>query len=189
MTETATTPAGMAGAIHFFPWWAVLIQGLVALIIGILFLFYPYSTLFVLVVFLGAYWFVNGIFSLISLGMDKTHMGWKIVIGIMGIIAGILILAYPYYSAIIVPTIFVIMIGIWGIIMGFLGLGAAFKGAGWGVGILGILGIIFGFVILINPLITALFLPYILGVFGIVGGLSAIAYSFKLKGEQGSPAA
>jgi uncharacterized membrane protein HdeD (DUF308 family) len=44
-------------------------------------------------------------------------------------------------------------------------------------------------VILINPLITALFLPYILGVLGIVGGLSAIAYSFKLKGEQAAPAA
>jgi uncharacterized membrane protein HdeD (DUF308 family) len=89
MTETAMEPAGMVGAIHFFPWWAVLIQGLVALIIGILFLYYPYSTLVVLVIFLGAYWFVNGIFSLISLGMDKTHMGWKIVIGLMGIIAGI----------------------------------------------------------------------------------------------------
>ena len=187
MSETAVEKPGlMTIDVHLFPWWSILIQGIVALILGIFFLAYPYGTLLVVVTFLGIWWFVNGLFALIGLTVDRTHLGWKLLLGILGIIAGILIIAYPFYSAFIVPAIFIIIIGIWGIIMGFIGIAAAFSGAGWGAGLLGIIGVLFGFVILFNPFITVLYLPYFLGAFGIIGGISAIVYSFMLKGQAGS---
>ena len=164
-----------------FPWWLVLIQGLVTLILGIMFLTYPYGTLLVVVTFLGAYWFISGLMGLFSLAVDKTNAGWKVLFGILGIIAGIAILCYPLYSAIIVPYIFIILIGIWGLIMGFVSLFAAFKGGGWGAGILGILLIIFGCLILANPVISTALLPFVLGVFGIIGGILAIVASIYLK--------
>jgi uncharacterized membrane protein HdeD (DUF308 family) len=186
MSDTTFANSGMMAVDeHLFPWWSVLIQGIVALILGIFFLVYPYGTLLVVVTFLGIWWFVNGLFAIISLTADRTHLGWKLLLGILGIVAGILILAYPYYSAIIVPAIFIIIIGIWGVIMGFIGIAAAFSGAGWGAGLLGIIGILFGFIILFNPFITVLYLPYFLGAFGIIGGISSIAYSFMLKGQTG----
>jgi len=177
-----TCPAmGIVPGTHVFPWWLVLIQGIVTLILGILFLYYPYGTLFVLVTFLGAYWFVSGIVGLIGLAADRTNWGWKVVFGILGIIAGIAILAYPYYSTIIVPAIFIILIGFWGLIMGFMGLFAAFKGGGWGAGIMGVLLIIFGFLVLLHPMLTVAVLPFILGAFGIIGGIAAIVGAFMLR--------
>jgi uncharacterized membrane protein HdeD (DUF308 family) len=172
---------GIVPGTHVFPWWLVLIQGIVTLILGILFLYYPYGTLFVLVTFLGAYWFVSGIVGLIGLAADRTNWGWKVVFGILGIIAGIAILAYPYYSTIIVPAIFIILIGFWGLIMGFMGLFAAFKGGGWGAGIMGVLLIIFGFLVLLHPMLTVAVLPFILGAFGIIGGIAAIVGAFMLR--------
>ncbi len=67
--------------------------------------------------------------------------------------------------------------------MGFMGIFAAFKGGGWGAGIIGILLIIFGCIILANPVVSVLMLPYILGGFGIIGGIAAIIGAFMLKGQ------
>ena len=183
MTETTTPSMSITPGMPVFPWWLVLIQGIITLILGIFLLTYPYGTLLVLVTFLGAYWFVSGLIGLFSLAVDKTNAGWKILFGILGIIAGLAILAYPYYSAFVVPYIFIIFVGVWGLIMGFVSLFAAFKGGGWGAGIIGILLIIFACIILANPVVTTLWLPFILGWFGIIGGLIAIIGSIYLKGH------
>ena len=183
MPETMTPSLNVIPGTHLFPWWLVLIQGLITLILGIFLLYYPYGTFLVLVMFLGAYWFVSGLFGLISLFVDRTNAGWKLLFGILGIIAGIAILTYPLYSTFVVPYIFIILVGVWGLIMGFMGLFAAIKGGGWGAGIIGILLIIFGCLILANPVVSTLLLPFVLGVFGIVGGISAIIGAFMIKGQ------
>jgi uncharacterized membrane protein HdeD (DUF308 family) len=176
-TQTSGVAAGVTAGPQLFPWWLVLIQGIVTLILGLFFLYRPYGTLFVLVTFLGAYWFVTGIIGLISLFWDRTNMGMKLLFGILGLIAGLAILSYPLYSAFVVPFIFIIMIGVWGLIMGFVGLFGAFKGGGWGAAIIGIL-------LLANPWITVAVLPFILGVFGVGGGIAAIIGSFFLRSSQ-----
>jgi uncharacterized membrane protein HdeD (DUF308 family) len=136
-----------------------------------------------LITILGAYWFVSGLFALISLVVYRTDAGYKILFGILGIVAGLAILFYPIYGTVIVVSLFVIFIGVWGLLMGFIALFAAFKGGGWGTGIIGILLIIFGCLLLANVFISAAMLPFILGVFGIIGGLAAIIGSFMLKGH------
>ena len=186
--ESSCCPMAIIPGTHVFPWWLVLIHGIVTLLLGILFLAYPLGTLFVLVTLLGAYWFVSGIFGLVSLAHDRTNLGWKLVFGILGLIAGIAILAYPLYSTIIVPTIFVIFVGFWGMVMGFTGLFAAFRGGGWGAGITGAILIIFGFLVLLHPVITAVLLPFVLGIFGIIGGIAAIVTAFMLKSRTADTA-
>ena len=163
------------------PWWLVLIQGIVLLILGIYLLTTPYQTLLVLVWFIGAYWLISGIFALISLAVDQSNMGGKILVGILGIIAGTLILIYPYYSTILLPTMLIIFIGVWGLIIGFITLFHSMKGGGWGEAILGILAIIFGIALLANPLIGAALLPYVLGIFAVIGGIGAIISAFMLR--------
>ena len=155
MTSEETSYDSFIPSGPLLPWWLVLIQGIVLLILGIYLLTSPYQTLAVLVWIIGAYWFISGIFALISIVMDRSNMGSKIIMGILGIIAGLLILIYPYYSAILVPTLLIIFIGVWGLIMGFITLLHGMKGGGWGEGILGVLGIIFGIILLANPLIGA----------------------------------
>ena len=186
-TQSETMVAVVTTGPVLFPWWLVLIQGIVTLILGAFFLYRPYGTLLVLVTFLGAYWFVTGLIGLISLFWDRTNMGMKLLFGILGIIAGLAILSYPLYSAFVVPFIFIIMIGVWGLIMGFVALFGAFKGGGWGAAIIGILLILFGLVILANPYVAVLASPFVLGVFGIGGGIAMIIGAFMIKGS--APAA
>jgi uncharacterized membrane protein HdeD (DUF308 family) len=162
--------------------WLVLLLGILAVIFGVLFFIYPIPTLEFLVLLLGLYWLFNGIVALISLFADKTGRGWKLLVGILGILAGVLVLAYPLYSAILIPTVFALIIGVGGLIIGAIYMVQGFSGAGWGVGILGILSIIFGLVLIANPLIAALGLVLLLAGLAIVGGIAAIVVSFRLPG-------
>jgi uncharacterized membrane protein HdeD (DUF308 family) len=182
MSADMTEPMGIPHPMGtFFPWWLLLLQGLIALIIGIFLLVYPLITLVILFIFLGAYWFVSGIFTLVSIGADKSHTGLKIVLGILGILLGLLFLTFPLYGAIIGTFVFVIIVGVWALVYGFIALYGAFTGNGWGVGILGILSIIFGIIILANPLYSTLAVPFVFGVLGIIFGFAAIIGSFMLR--------
>jgi uncharacterized membrane protein HdeD (DUF308 family) len=181
MTEVTATGTEKPGIMPVYPWWLVLIQGLAALILGIAFLAYPYLTLMIVVIFVGAYLFVSGIFSIISVAMDRTNMGWKILIGILGIIAGLVIMVYPLYSTILIPTLLMLFIGVWGLIIGGTHLAAAFETKDWSMGFIGIVAIIFGILLIVYPLISAAILPFVLGAFGIVGGIIMIVLAFQLK--------
>jgi uncharacterized membrane protein HdeD (DUF308 family) len=105
----------------------------------------------------------------------------KLVIGIFGILAGIVVLNHPLWSAIAIPAYIVYVIGFLAIFEGVGGLIQAFQGGGWGAGILGVLVIVFGIIVLLNPLIGVIALPFVLGGFMLVGGIAAIVASFRLR--------
>jgi uncharacterized membrane protein HdeD (DUF308 family) len=163
------------------PWWLVLLQGIAAIIIGVLLLTSPGATVAFLVLVLGFYWLISGIFSIISIFIDKSQWGWKLFMGILGILAGIIVIQHPLVSTLVIPTFAATVVGVMGIIMGVIGLIQAFQGGGWGVGVLGVLSIIFGILILANPMISAVALVIVLGVFGVVGGILGIIAAFQMK--------
>lgn len=164
------------------PWWLILLDGIAGLIIGILLIAYPQATLTFIVVLLGIYWLIAGIFKIISIFVDSAQWGLKLLIGVLGIIAGIIVLQYPFMSKNVVAFTFVLILGIDGLIIGILALIQAFQGGGWGPAIMGILSILFGIVLLANTWISSFIaLPYVLGVFAIIGGILAIIMAFKLK--------
>jgi uncharacterized membrane protein HdeD (DUF308 family)/predicted flap endonuclease-1-like 5' DNA nuclease len=181
-TETVTTQSEPSSV----PWWLILIEGIAAIIVGILLLANPGSTLAVLVRLLGIYFFVTGILSIISIFIDSTAWGWKLFAGIIGILAGFTIIEHPLWSTLLVPTTFVLVIAIFAIIIGLVNLVHAFQGAGWGKGILGVLSILLGVVLLARPILATISLPLVLGVLGIVGGVLALVNAFRLKREAES---
>jgi len=167
--------------ISLLPWWVLLLWGVLALIIGSMFLWYPGMTLVLVVILLGAFWFVGGIFTLASLAVDKSQMGWKIFLGILNIIVGLIILAQPIWSTIILDTFLVIFVGFWACIMGFMHLYQAFAAKDAGTGLLGIVSIIFGLLLLVFPIYAAALVPFVAGIFALVAGFSAIVVSFTVK--------
>ena len=179
MTAFAQRTEGMDS-----PWWLVLLEGIAAAIIGLFLLTAPGATLFVLVQVLGIFWLVGGIFRTVSIFIDTSLWGWKLVGGVLGILAGIVVLQHPLWSSVLVPAVYVIILGIQGLISGGVSLVLAFSGGGWGVGILGALSIIFGLVLLFNVWIGVAVLPYILGAVGIVGGGAAIAVAFAMRSME-----
>ncbi|MFN2196597.1 MAG: DUF4332 domain-containing protein [Anaerolineales bacterium] len=163
------------------PWWLVLIWGIAAILMGILLFMRPAATVIILIQFLGIYWLITGIFSIVSLLWDRVGWGWKLFNGILGIIAGLLIIQNPLWSTLLVPVTLAIMVGIIGIVIGILQLFAAFRGGGWGVGILGVLSILLGFLLIARPVIAGLTLPWVLGGLLIFGGVLAFIGSFGLR--------
>lgn len=163
------------------PWWLVLIEGIAAIIVGVLLLFRPGAGTILLVQFLGIYWLVSGIFTLISLIWDRTAWGWKLFNAVLGILAGLLIVQNPLWSTLLVPATLAVMLGVLGVIIGILQLIDAFRGGGWGVGILGGLSILLGFLLITRPVIAGLALPFMLGGLLVAGGVLAIIGAFALR--------
>lgn len=163
------------------PWWLILLEGIFAILIGILLLTNTGMTTVVLVQVLGIYWLISGIFSIVSIFLDKTKWGWKLFIGILGIIAGFVVLDHPLWSPLVVGSILIIILGIQGLIIGIVRIIQAFQGAGWGAGILGVISIIFGMLLLSNIFIATLALPTVIGIFALIGGFAAIFMAFRLR--------
>jgi uncharacterized membrane protein HdeD (DUF308 family) len=176
MTTVATTSSKSG-----WPWWLVLINGIAALIVGFLLLISPGQTTFILIQILGIYWLLSGILSLVLMFIDHSGWGWKLATGILGVLAGIYIIQHPLWSFLLVPTVAIIVLAIQGIIMGIMQLIQAFRGGGWGPGILGVLSMVFGIILLFAPLAAAAFLPFILGIWGLIGGIFAIIVAFRMR--------
>jgi uncharacterized membrane protein HdeD (DUF308 family) len=96
------------------------LEGIAAIIIGLLLLTSPAMTAIVLVQLLGIYWLIAGIFQIVAIFMDSSMWGWKLFSGVLGIIAGILILRHPLWSALLVPATLVILLGLLGITIGII---------------------------------------------------------------------
>ena len=163
------------------PWWLVLVQSIAAIIIGVLLLIEPRMTTAILVQVMGIYFLVAGIVNLVSLFVDRTAWGWKLVLGILGIVAGMTIIQHPLWSSVLVPATLALVLGIDGLIFGIVGLVQAFQGAGWGAGILGVLSIIFGILLITNPVIAGFALPFVLGIFAVMGGILALVAAFQMR--------
>jgi uncharacterized membrane protein HdeD (DUF308 family) len=165
------------------PWWLILMSGILSVIVGVLLLTAPAKTVFVLTLALGIYWIVQGIFTLVGMFIDHSAWGWKLFIGVLGILAGVAVLSYPVYSAVALPKLFVLILGIQGLIYGIVMLIMAFKGGGWGAGILGALSIIFGLVLMSNwaSLMAVVSLVWAAAFFALFMGIVQIFQAFRQK--------
>ena len=79
------------------PWWLVLIEGILAIVLGAFLLFQPGSTWVIIVQVIAIYWLISGIFKIVSIFFDSSMWGWKLFAGIIGILAGIVLLGEPIF--------------------------------------------------------------------------------------------
>lgn len=165
-------------------WWIILIQGILSIIIGVLFLVSPRMTVLVLVQFLGIYWLVSGVLSLVSIFVDRRLWGWKLFAGLIGILAGVSVIQHPLWSAVFLPTVLVVILGIQGIFHGIAYIVEAIRGLGWGTAILGVLSILFGVILLSAPLFAAMWLVIFLGATSLVGGIASVVYAIVVSRKQ-----
>lgn len=163
------------------PWWVELIIGVVTLGLGVIMLANPALTLVSVVVFLGWYWLIGGIFAIGSLFVDRTGWGWRLAIGVLGIMAGLSVISSPLWSALMLPAVAAIYLGIQGLISGAIELYMAFRQRDWGVGFLGAVNVLVGVFLLANPLIGVALLPWLIGFLAIVGGGAAIFAAIRRR--------
>jgi len=163
------------------PRWLIIIEGLFAIIIGISLIVSPGMAISIIIQVVGLYWLLAGLLAIVSIFVDQSNWGWKLVGGLLGIAAGILVIQHPLWSAVLIPSTLAIVVGVLGVMVGLADVVQAFKGAGWATGVLGVLSIILGVIIFLNPTAAAFASATIIGILAIVGGLAAIVLALRRK--------
>jgi uncharacterized membrane protein HdeD (DUF308 family) len=169
-------------------WWLVLLRGILALLLGILLFTNTAATLTVIMMFLGAYWLVDGMFIItasIHGRKQNASWGWGIFVGILSILAGLVILLHPMLSAVFTTTFLAYFVGFMILISGISSIVTGFqlrKTSGeWMMILGGILAVLLGVLLLFNPILSAMMLVFMLGAFSIVGGIVLIILSFRIR--------
>ena len=169
------------------PWGVLLIEGIIAVVVGAILLWAPAKTKVdvytVLVAVLGLWWIVSGIMTLVHMFQDHTAWGWKLFMGTISIIAGAYVLMYPVATALALPRIFVLVLGLWGIIQGIVMLVMAFKGGGWGIGILGAIWFGLGLWLVANWTAPGMGLAFLWAAAftALIGGIILIFQAFRQR--------
>ena len=161
--------------------YALLFAGIVSLVIGILLFTQTTATLAVIMLLIGLSWFIQGIFNLMSIFMDKAQWGWKLFGGAIGIAAGLLVLKNPIESTAVVPAAVALLMGVFGLLIGLSGLLEAFQGGGWGVGIFGVVAVVIGLLFIFNSFVTGQALVWVLALLLVIQGVLGIYYAYKYR--------
>lgn len=163
-------------------WWLFLLEGIAAVLFGVLVLTAPGATLVGLAVLLGFYWLAMGVLEIVRVFVDRSVPWiWSLLIGILGVVAGLLVLNHPLFAAVVLPTTLVLYLGILGLVFGVLGIIGAFAGGGIGSFILGIINVLVGLLLLGSPVAAAVAVPFVFGILLLIEGVGLIIWSFKVR--------
>jgi uncharacterized membrane protein HdeD (DUF308 family) len=111
-------------------WWALLLEGILGIAVGIFTLFWPGITELVWLSFIAAWAILTGILEIIAaIRLRQEIEGeWLLILGGIGsVIFGILLVTNPLIGAVTIALI----VGIYALIFGFLMLGLAFRMRSW----------------------------------------------------------
>lgn len=118
--------AGIAFRRYFERWWAVLLEGIVGIIVGLLAFFWPNITALVLLYLIAAWALITGIFEIVAaIQFRRVITGeWTMILsGLLSIIFGILLFVFPASGAVSVIWV----IGIYAIVFGISEIMFAFR--------------------------------------------------------------
>jgi uncharacterized membrane protein HdeD (DUF308 family) len=166
-------------------WWAVLLRGIAAILFGVLAFAWPGLTIALLVLIWGAYALIDGIFALIA-GI-RAKYGTLILLGILGIAAGVVTFFWPGITAITLLWI----IAFWAIFAGVMQIAAAIRlrreiRGEWVLILSGLCTVALGALLIMYPGAGAVSIAWLIASFAVAWGVLLCILAFKLKGRRGS---
>jgi uncharacterized membrane protein HdeD (DUF308 family) len=191
-TTTASPPTGVPHddrpLLHAMAkyWWVFLIRGIAAIIFSVMALIWPALTLLTLTLFWGVYALVDGVLALwagfTGRGADGNARWWLIVVGLLGLAAGVIAIAAPVWTA----GLLLITIAVWAIVIGVFEVIGAIRlrkeiDNEWMLGLSGVLAILFGVLFFMQPLAGALAVVWMISLFAFLFGVTTIALAFNLR--------
>ncbi len=162
-------------------WWLILLEGIAAIVVGLLLLVAPGETLVTLIQIVGLYLLVRGMLAIIHIFLDRRAWGAYLLGGVLGILAGIVVLNHPLWVASFVPMTLSWVVGVGAIAVGIVGLVQAYQGASFGYAIVGAFAILIGAPFFFQPISSIEYLPVVLGALGVIGGIAAVVIAFRSK--------
>jgi uncharacterized membrane protein HdeD (DUF308 family) len=173
-------------------WRITMLRATAALVFGVLTLLWPGLTLLVLVVMFGAFVLVDGISELIDVVRSDTAVrarrGWRILDGVLGVLAGLITFVWPGITALVL----LVLIAAWAILTGGVRLWAAIKvrhefAYAWLFGLSGVLSVVFGVLLLITPGTGALVVTWLIGWYSLMLAVLLFMHGWYERGiERGT---
>ena len=167
-------------------WWVSLLLGLLYILIAICLMFTPLASYVALSVLFSVSMFVSGTLEILFAVTNRKNIsswGWYLAGGIIDMILGFYLIAYPLLSMEVIPFI----IAFWLMFRGFSSAGYAMdlkrygtKDWGWYIAF-GILAIICSLIILWQPAVGAIYAVYMISFAFLIIGFFRIMLSFELK--------
>lgn len=171
-------------------WWIIALQGVAAVVFGVMALVWPGITLLALVFLFGAYAILDGVLAL-TRGVRRAGGGpdwWRVVQGVVGIAAGVVAFAVPGITA----YALLVVIAVWAVVSGAVELVAAYQlrdviQREWLLALDGLVSILFGMALIVFPGAGALAVVWLIGAFAIASGAILIAFAFRMRGRARGP--
>lgn len=163
--------------------WALGINGLLAVVLGVMLLAWPGISVLALTIVFGAYALATGVVAFGSAfrSENKEERGWLILSGLLGIVVGIVVLAWPNISALALLYV----IGVYAVLLGLTVIVGSFQlpvdGRDTALILSGIVFIAFGVVIFAKPGAGALAVLALIAAFFLITGLSQLVLAIGGK--------
>ncbi len=166
-------------------WWSLVIRGAAAILFGIISFAWPGITLTALVFLFAGYALVDGVVNIAGVVRAvEAHERWGALLieGLVGIAAGIVTIAWPAITALVLVWV----IGAWAILTGVFELVAAvrlrkFISGEWLLVLGGVASLVFGILVIIAPLAGALVIALWVGAYAMVFGVVLVALGIRLR--------
>lgn len=164
-------------------WWLLTLNGIIAIIYGLLAIFVPSNTLITMVMYFGIFILIIGLALLIgSINSARSNLSFvpDLLSAVVSLAIGALLTFYTQKSL----EIFVIIVGSWAILLGLTQLYIMMKTTKTGSSkttflINGLITLAFGVMLFFNPFATATIMVVISGILAFVIGIILIALSVK----------
>jgi uncharacterized membrane protein HdeD (DUF308 family) len=188
MTNIHSVRPALAGSlmVHALAknWWLILLRGIAAVIFGVLTFAWPGVTLLTLVMLYGAFALVDGALALVAaiMGGQPAPRWWLALVGLLGLVAGLITLALPGITAVIL----LYCIAFWAIAIGVMQIVGAIRlrkeiDNEWMLIASSVISVLFGLVMLLSPGAGALGLLFVIGVYAVIHGIMLITLAFRLR--------
>lgn len=171
-------------------WWIVLVVGILSVLLGLLFLFWPGKTIVVIAVIFGVWLIVSGIVQLVQGFNSDLGTGERVlavIVGVISIVLGVLCFRGGIANGVYILSLFVgfsfLFRGIWQFVVGLQNKGQSGRAL---LIIAGILGVIAGIIVLSAPFQSLEVLALIMGIWLIIMGIIEVVYSFGIKKATGN---
>jgi uncharacterized membrane protein HdeD (DUF308 family) len=113
--------------------------------------------------------------------IDREDWGWKVFLGLLGLTAGIVVLANPINTATFLGSTLAIVLGVIGVIIGVSAVFGSFRGGGLSALVFGVVSGLIGLLFIFNPSSSASLMVTLFAILLLIDGVGSVLLALKYK--------
>ena len=161
--------------------YAFLLGGITAFIFGLILLVRQEEAIGIVALLLGLWWLIQGAFLVFSVFIDREDMWWKLLLGLIGVTAGLVVLSNPVQTGELLGSALAVILGILSVIGGLVAIIGGFRGGGLGAFLFGVVTIAIGLLLIFYPQGSFTVFVTIVAIILMIQGLAAVILAIIAK--------